>query len=869
MLLASSAMAADDCGGKDCANPVALGFGAEELVVTARKREESLQDIPGSLTAFSVENLQRVGAVNNEDVALLTVNFNTVQQIGRRLDRPTVRGQSSAATGGEPNAGYFIDGVFVSGSIATATLGPVERVEILRGPQSALFGRATFAGAINYVTRRPSNEFSGQVQSKVGSNEIRVVNAWASGPLIRDKLLFFTGVGWDRFGGEWRNSLQDGQAPALNFIDPPQMGDNSRLGGTDSRDIVGKLLWTPTDTTTVTLKLGYTKSADDHYAQLIVEPGELNCFLPTADRSDEPWFATSQGAFCGTIDGAHVTYAANNPFNPGSPAFDPATYLPNSDNLVNNLPRNGGLRQSRINLPDFRNGMQLPDFSGFFTGTEPEDWIATPERPGTRREQKRALLQLDQDIGAWTATARIALNDDVLEQAYDLDRTEQRYFGGTFTMFERAEVEDQSFEARISSPLDAQLRGSLGMYYFRSEWESRQKQFVGQGFGRLSDPTFREIENLAVFGSLEYSLNDAWTLSAEARFASDKKKIDSPLTCDRPETPETEALPVDDEIDTDAFTPRFTVRYQPNDSTTLYALVAKGNKPAEFNTAYFRQATADACESIVAIEEGATRIEEEKAWTYEVGSKNVWLDGRLTANLALFYIDWDNQSVFQTIEVGNTLTQITRNAGQSEVSGLELETAFVLTDNLIANFSYGLADGKFVNYADPAFANTTGIGLDVNGLLDNDSNNVKGNRLPSSPKHSFVMGMDYTGDLPLALFSDSAAVEWFAGSTFVLETDRYTAADNFIKLPNRKLWNGRIGLDADNWRLTAFVNNILDQRAPVSVFSFPSLQGLNWQNGVDAMGMANGAAGTSVQGYSVFPTPGRNYGIDLIVSFGD
>lgn len=852
--------------------PLAGAAGAaptEELVVTARKREESLQEVPLSVTAFGADQLQRLGAGNNEDVALLTVNFNTVQQVGRRLDRPTVRGQSAAAVGGEPNASYFVDGAFVSGTISTTTLGPIERVEVLRGPQSAQFGRATFAGAINYVTRRPTNEFSGEVLARAGSHDTRRLSGWVSGPLVRDRLLFFASAGLDQYGGEWRNGLEAGQAPALNFIDPPQQGDASPLGGTDTRDFVGKLLWLPTETTDVTLKLSYTRGDDDHYVQLIQEPGELNCYLPVfdpdrTDISEYPgWYATSKGAFCGTLDGERVNYAAANPFNPANPAFDAATYLPRSDNLVSGLPAQGGARQSRLNLPDFYNGMRLPDFSPFVPGTEPADWVATPEEPGTRRTQRRALLEVDQALGSWTLTARATYGEDDLAQGFDLDRTEQRYFGGTFSMFERAELEDHSIELRLDSPGDRRLRGSLGLYWFESDWKSRQKQFVGQGFGRLGDPTTQSIENRAVFGTVDFDLGERWTLSAEARYANDVKSIASPIACgDDPLTPGLEGTPVSDEVDSDSFTPRLTVRYEPTGNLMFYALAAKGNKPAEFNRAYFRAATADPCESVIAIDSGATRIAEETAWTWEAGSKSSWLSGRLTTNLAFYYIDWTNQSVFQTTTVGGNLTQITRNAGQSEIFGFELETGFRLTDNLTGQFSWGLANGTFVEYADPAYARTTGIGLDENGNLVNDSNNVRGNRLPSAPKHSFVAALDYTRSL-------SAALDGFARTDFVLETQRYTAPDNFTRLPNRKLWNARIGLEGDRWTLTAWVTNILDLQPPLSVFSFEYLQGLNWNNGLDATGNPDGSAGTSVQAYSVVPAPGRNAGLELVLRFGD
>jgi outer membrane receptor protein involved in Fe transport len=127
-----------------------LADAIEDLVVTARKRAESLQDVPISITAFSGEQMRARGIANNYDLAYCTPNFNTVKQVGRRLDRSVIRGMAAPSTRGEPNASYFIDGVFVSNSVSTATVEAVERTEILRGPQSAQFGRATFAGAVNF-----------------------------------------------------------------------------------------------------------------------------------------------------------------------------------------------------------------------------------------------------------------------------------------------------------------------------------------------------------------------------------------------------------------------------------------------------------------------------------------------------------------------------------------------------------------------------------------------------------------------------------------------------------------------------------------------------------------------------------------------
>ena len=155
----------------------------EEITVTARKTEESLQDVPLSIAAFTAEQMRERGIFNNYDVATFTPNFTTTQRVGRTLDRPTIRGMTNPGTRGEPNASYFIDGTFVAGSISTATTQSMERVEVLRGPQSATFGRATFSGAVNYVTRKPSDEFD--VRLNAALRYARRPDARAAGSPVR------------------------------------------------------------------------------------------------------------------------------------------------------------------------------------------------------------------------------------------------------------------------------------------------------------------------------------------------------------------------------------------------------------------------------------------------------------------------------------------------------------------------------------------------------------------------------------------------------------------------------------------------------------------------------------------------------------
>lgn len=828
-----------------------IGGGLEELVVTAKKRSTSLQDTPLSVSAWSADQLQKVGATNNYDVALITPNFSTNQQLGRRLDRPVIRGQSAPAVGGEPNASYFIDGVFVSGSISSATLGPVEQVEILRGPQSAQFGRATFAGAVNYITRKPTNEIEGEVRLVTATNNTLQLSGWTSGPIIEDTLTYFIAAGYDQYGGEWNNGLKANQATTGAFIDPPQYGDSSKLGGTQTKDFVGKLLWNATETTEIGLKLGYTKARDEHYAQLILEPGELNCYLPTngsngtADNSNEVWYNTSQGAYCGEVDFNQVTYANDNPFA--------GPYIPGA-------PLNGEARQSRFNLPDFRNGMTL------LNTTDPT-LTAAPTRPGSDREQKRSLLSISQGVGEWELTARAAYNIDEFRTAYDLDQRETRPIGGVFTVEEKVEVKDKSLELIVSSPQDFLVRGSLGVYAFNSDQTKAARRYVGywgfapgSGLGQFDDPLVKTIRNRSVFGIIDVDITSDLTLSLEARYAKDKKTIAAPYSCQNPASA-FNGQQLNDATDNDALTPRITLSWQATDDIMLYALAAKGNKPAEFNDAYFRATVQDdPCNTLEARADGLTQTKEETAWTYEAGTKTTWLDGRALFNLSVFAIEWQNQTVFQTISLGNLIATTQTNAGRSEVFGLELESSFAVTDNLIASFSYGLADGKYKRFNSDLIAFTTGDGLiPGTATLDPKANNAEGNSIPFSPKQSVVGSLAYTHQL-------TGAIDWFARTDAIWESKRYTGAANFLVLPARTIWNGRLGLGSDSWSITGYVSNILNDETPQSAPSFLYFSGtpsnINWRK--DCGG---GPCRTGIETAAFVPSRGRQYGLDLLYKF--
>jgi iron complex outermembrane receptor protein len=175
--LSIPAMAEDDAGAKS-------SDGVEEVIVTALKREQSIQEVPISISAYSGDFLDESGVKTLEDVARLAPNFYISSSSQQTNNRITIRGVGSVGNSGiEPSVGVFIDGVYYPrpGSVI-GTMLDVEQVEVLRGPQGTLFGRNTPMGALNITTRNPSAENEGSFELGYGNYNALEVGAMASGP---------------------------------------------------------------------------------------------------------------------------------------------------------------------------------------------------------------------------------------------------------------------------------------------------------------------------------------------------------------------------------------------------------------------------------------------------------------------------------------------------------------------------------------------------------------------------------------------------------------------------------------------------------------------------------------------------------------
>ena len=210
----------------------------DEIVVTARRVEEKLQDVPVAITAFTSADLEKQNIRNVGDIANFTPNLTFTTDNSGRSAVPTIRGIGLVDARGFDNpVGVFIDGIFVSGR-ATQNVGmlDLERVEVVKGPQSALYGRNTFSGAINYVTRPTPTEFAAKAEATLGSDELQRVSGSIGGPLT-DWMAARLAVSYDEDKGTYRNS--------------GPLGLDDGIGGSEKKSALLSLRFTPNDDLTI------------------------------------------------------------------------------------------------------------------------------------------------------------------------------------------------------------------------------------------------------------------------------------------------------------------------------------------------------------------------------------------------------------------------------------------------------------------------------------------------------------------------------------------------------------------------------------------------------------------------------------------
>lgn len=705
----------------------------EEIVVTARKRDERLQDVPIAIAAFSGDQLAERGSNDLFDVTRFTPGFsferNNRYGIQGGVNRPVIRGMSSVL--GEGNASMFVDGILFSDNILSFPMDLVERIEVIKGPQAALFGRATFSGAINFITKKGTNEPENKVSVRAAEYDDYEANFLSRGPIVDDKLFYMVHARYYTFGGMYRNTL-----------------DGRKIGDEESTNFNASIEYRPTDYFTAILSGGYSRDRDGHPAQTLQSRFYNNCHL------DAP-----RQYYCGAVK-----------------KFNSATLD------IEGLEGKDGLERdsTRLNLQltwDLPNGFTLVSNTGaFFT------------------EQ---YFGYDSSYQGATAIAPITVPGAPGYTRLPSDPVRN----GNVMRYEITDRDEWSTELRLSSDPAERFRYMIGAYHYSSD-----RTYLEEHFWETAPPIDRgltKVRNNAIFASAAYDLTDQWEVTAELRYSEEEIS---------------NTKPVQGTIGRNFYSvaPRFTTTYKFTPDNMVYVNVAKGNKPGVIN--------ADP-----RFPPEIQFADEEQAWSYEVGTKNILFDGMLSTNLALYYIDWDDQQLTSTYffpePIGGSQSYII-NAGKTEIKGLELEVEARLTDALTAGLTYAYTDAKFKEFNDG----------EANELFGNPS--LKGKKLPAVPEQQASVYGKYS--FPVGIHSGYVRAD-------VSYTDRkYAQVYQLAHTGEAIVANMAIGFEFDRLDVQLFVKNLTDDRTPSSVARYVDQLNLNVPQYVNENPAQNNVPGTTV-----------------------
>jgi iron complex outermembrane receptor protein len=756
--------------------------GIPEIVVTARKVEESLSDAPVAVSVITADSIAQQGLNSLDDFAKQAVGISFSQAFGRTTDRPVIRGASNVLAGVqagvETGAAFFIDGVYYQGDIQGFDPSSIERVEIVKGPQSALYGRNTYAGAINYITKDPSEKLQISGRLRAAEHNEREISASISGSMLDNMLGIRVGGRFFKYGGEYRNQLT-----------------GKKVGQEETQSAYATFTFKPFEDFKMRSRISWQKDDDGPLALFLQGAAANNC---------RPGFRSPR-------------YRTASPFVPLSPATLTST-----------------------NTNQFYCGVIQPQPNNVQLNTDPLLINATlGTRDGTAydgitNKQISMTNIIDWDLGGsgWVLSSLTGYRDNKNLFGTDSDHSNAFvYFGGTaastlgtepaFANTNRDDQQDFSQEVRIASPVDNAFRVLLGGYYFKQTFQSQDITFTSgkKGAGvRFDNSEYDTIVNKAVFGLVGYDFSEAFSANAELRYAEETKTQISrgaggaSVFC----AGQAALLPVfgatgagnvcRDASKFKGLDPRITLNYTTPGGSLVYGVVATGRKPGGFNGSAGVTAT---------LQTGQNFIEylPEKSKGGELGVKFDAFGRMLRGSVAGFYNELTNVQLTQAIPNPSgtgALTSIVANSGNATTKGLELELIAAPMDGLLMTSGIAYVSAKFTKGCDADYFILNSGGLRTNFDTRNPTPaglalcNISGKTLPLGSPWVINGSMNYETAI-------NDGLKFFGIANLSYEDSKYIQTDNLAETGDTFLVNARFGIKTDNFTLAIFGRNLTDE----------------------------------------------------------
>ncbi len=682
--------------------PGVLAQGLEEVIVTAQKREEGLQDVPIAVEAFSAQQIDNLSADDIADLGVFTPNVT----ISRAANQPnySIRGigTSDFGIGADPAVGVYQDGVYIGRSGGSkVAFNDIARIEILNGPQGTLFGRNAAAGAIQYVTNKPDEDFYGWARATLGNYDRRQVDGVINVP-ITDELFFRSGILWNRRDG-WVDNLSNGK-------------DLARRG---SESINAQLRWVPTDRLDMNLRLEYDETDQDSRA-----------------RSSAVWGPRDNGAGFTRVE-------SDSDLEEKRFLFGAAFHLTYDMDWAT-LTSITSWRDYSSTNPEEKDGSAEELY--YFNDLNEED-----------NEQFGQEFRLNGDIGSafhWTVGTNYFWENAKQTSGIDL----------TTLSFTKLAAEREAGLPYETFPPDVWLDLAFDVFpdpYDRRAYENGAEALEETDF--FSERIFidAEYDSYAVFADVTWDITESLSLTGGLRWTRDEKEFsryvefndfviafafptETRIDANGNYDPDGELGWLESKDSWEQLTPRLVLDWAVTSDVMLYASYAEGYKAGGFNSAG---------------EILAPSFDPEEVTNYELGMKSTWFDNTLRVNLALFSYEYDNLQALEFIQAecleGSNVGAYLFETSDVEGDGAELSINWLPLPSLELFFNTGLLDAEYKRRNERTVVDGKCQVIDRSGETFSES-----------PDVTFSLGGTYTLDLHnagelafTAAFSYSEGVE--------------------------------------------------------------------------------------------------------------
>ncbi len=640
----------------------------EEVIVTARKRSESLQDVPMAISAFNATQLQDAQIDGMEDLERMTPNITLTETGGLQAGSLAVfvRGIGNDPAFGQ-GVGIYVDDVYMNRATGSLLeVYDVERIEILKGPQGNLYGRNTIGGAIRYISREPSEELRGSIEARVGEFDLVQIKGDISGPIIGDTLLGSFGALYRERDGIQTNTL-----------------DGEEYWGQDVSSYRGALVWNATDSLRFKFAGDYSK---DESAPRI--PNRSGVDAATMGQLD--FFTNGANSFL--APGTGLLQTPNDASLPGD-VDDVST---SNGDLLNQFEIESTTLAMTVNW-ELSDAWSLKSV----TAQRNTDHIQPFDFDGS--EQLFIHTINDREFEDFSQEFQVNYTSDSLKAVmgfYYLDGTTD--ITGSTTQYPRLlaqmtqwkdttkddrSIESTSVYANVDWNITDSWQLSLGGRYTEDEKEETQEATVTQERYAIA------LGNTP-FGVVPLAIAPGQGANAAAspNFFGWATPWSEPVTFSFPE----DTYAKDDWTE---FSPSVRLTWFATDDTMFYGGYSSGFKSGGFQN-----------------QSGlSTAYDPETVGSYSLGMKSTMLDGSLRLNGEIFYNDYQDKQVATVGLVDGDFAETVDNVGELETSGAELELTWLpVIDGLVVGLNVGYLDVEVKEFQDAdgnSAADTTAIGF--------------------------------------------------------------------------------------------------------------------------------------------------------------